>query len=1040
MLTVQAMIHGQDAGAALRKPDKTGGVGLVPALRGNKAKRKSGKKKKDAAAGGDDTIGDIFVEVPQEATPRGVPEPGSVVAREWLLLKNTDVPEEQRSPPTKITKERRSSCGGRPGQDPASPPSLVPIRRKDSRPAKSNRTKDANGNRIGKGLRGWGGGGSGGQENAPTEVHEEVAVRTHRSAALEEREEAPRPGDVTLIRVQPPPDGGSEAPGTDSPSRIPRKGSLHFTPEVIFEEGKEKQSGASVSPGVKRHSSSRSTGSEGSTLRRRRRGTARSSASTQTPTGSHSELADCTIPSDKRASVRTHEAPPAQPEEPPPRKDLTGSIPGASLLLKLVMPREKRSSKHSGGSPPHEGAQQGTHQGSTTSHGRSPSSPPVPWFWPPLRHIEAMTSLHSVFPGAKGPPPPPSPRCQGVAAGGGEAEAPGGMAMFPGDVVPFPPRAAPPVPRQVQGDQLSLSSLNSSLAGHTYEQVNFVIEPPICEYREHEYELSKSVSEDIHSYHIDKEEVMPKESYFVPRRSSDSRVAEVAERRTRRASRRKRKKSRCAATITDESLVGECYPGGLLCPENQASPGTQRLVHSDDDESGVLSSPATPPFSPVVSVAHRDLRWSSTTCSSSSSALGERHVATLEKPMTLVSETTLELGRSPSVSPPLPECVTGLGPPLDPAAPTRDAAFIHRLLTLVKEDDSQSSGSGGPAPPETRHNIRRRGVYVPADTESDTGVTSEPEPSRGARITPSPDPRSEGDIRWPRRTSLATSVPERRLCPLHGASSPRQASLAAASQRRRLRRASLPVPVPQEPRPSFFQRLRRSLRRSRNVEPLIAELPSPADVLGTEDVVPAAASEDPLPPPGVACSCPDPVEEFRRFRPRLGSVVTVGSSDEDDKRPHPPTPQVTHFAPPTCSSASNGHLLSCLFSGFCFSLSSKVIICRRIAAALPHSPHGTARLAASTGRLLASWLHQAGKITGHRDVPWLGVAAPWERRRPGRSAATPTSPRLPRPPGGIIVFLIDECVIIAGNYGPAPALIHAATPRHAHALPRDWPP
>lgn len=967
MLTVQAMIHGQDAGAALRKPDKSGGVGLGPALRGNKSKRKSGKKKRDAAAGGDDTIGDIFVDVPQEAAPREMPEPGSVVAREWLLLKNTDVQEKQRSPPTKITKERRSSCGGgRPGQDPASPPSLVPVRRKDSRPTKSNRTKDANGNRIGKGLRSWGG--SGGQENAPAEVHEEVAARTHRSAALEEREEAPRPGDVTLIRVLPPPEGGSEAPGVDSPSRIPRKGSLHFTPEVIFEEGKEKQSGASVSPGVKRHSSSRSTGSEGSTLRRRRRGTARSSASTQTPTGSHSELADCTIPPDKRASVKNHEAPPAQPEEPPPRKDLTGSIPGASLLLKLVMPREKRSSKHSGGSPPHEGV----HQGSAPSHGRNPSSPPLPWFWPPLRHIEAMTSLHSVFPGAKGPPPQPTPRCHGMAAGGGEAEAPGGMAMFPADVVPFPPRAAPPVPRPVQGDQLSLSSLNSSLAGHTYEQVNFVIEPAICEYREHEYELSKSVSEDIHSYHIDKEDVMPKDSYFVPRRSSDSRVAEVADRRTRRTSRRKRKKSRCAATITDESLVGECYPGGLLSPEEQVPPDTQRLVHSDDDELGVLSSPATPPFSPVVSVAHRDLRWSSTTCSSSSSALGERHVATLEKPMTLVSETTLELGRSPSVSPPLPECVAGLGPPQDPVAPARDAAFIHRLLTLVKEDDSQSSGSGAPAPPETRQNIRRRGVYVSADTESDTGVTSEPEPSRGPRVTPSPDPRSEGDIRWPRRTSLATSVPERRLCPVHGASSPHQASLAAASQRRRLRRASLPVPVPQEPRPSFFQRLRRSLRRSRNVEPLIAELPSPADVLGAEDIVPAAASEDPLPPSGVTCCCPDPVEEFRRFRPRLGSVVTVGSSDEDDRRPHPPTPQVTNTP---CAA----HLFLDLYWSpsfmfiFCFVLSffltSDYLAPHRFSrASLPtrHS-HGGGERQAPRGILAAS----GGEITGRRDVPWL---------------------------------------------------------------------
>ncbi|KAG0705134.1 hypothetical protein GWK47_024558 [Chionoecetes opilio] len=859
-------------------------MGASSGLRGNKTKRKGVRKKKDAAAGGDDIIGDIFADVPRETAPRRVPEPGSVVAREWLLLKNTELQEEPRSPPSKATRERSNSCSIRPCLDPASPPSLVPVRRKDSRLAKSNRTKDANGNRIGKGLRG-----PGVQENSHVEVHKEVAARDHRSTATEEHEEAPMASDVTLIRVQPPPEATGAAPGVDGPSRIPRKGSLHVTPEVTFEEDKDKHSGGSISPGVKRHSSSRSTGSEGSTLRRRRRGTARSSAATQTPTGSHSDLPDCTIPPDKRASFRNHETPPSQPEEPHPRKDLTGSIPGASLLMKLMMPREKRSSKHSGGSPTRDGNQHGSVQPS----GRNPSSPPMPWFWPPLRHLEAMTSLHSVFPTTKGPPPQSTPVCHGVAAGGGEAEAPGNMGLFPGDVVPFPPRAAPPVPCQVQGDQLSLSSLNSSLAGHTYEQVNFIIEPPICEYRESEYELSKSISEDIHSYHIDKEDVMPKESYLVPRRSSDSRVAEVAERsRTRRTSRRKRKKSRCAATITDECLLGDIIPEVLLCPEEQVSKGTRLLSQSEEDEV-ILSVPVTPSLSPAVSVGHRDLRWSSTTCSSNSSALGERHIATLEKPITLVSETTLELGRSPSVSPPLPERqVRGVSPQTssDPLA-TKDAAFIHRLLTLVKEDGAQSSGSGSPGPPDTRHNARRRGVYVPLDTESDTGVTSEPEPSRGPRVTPSPDPRSEGDIQWPRRTSLASSMGDRLLCPVHGACSPHQASLAAASQRRRLRRASLPVPVATEPRPSFFQRLRRSLRRSRNVEPLIAELPSPADMHGVEDVIPTVGPEDLLPPPGVTCCCPDPVEEFRRFRPRLGSVVTVGSSDEDDRRPRPPTPQ-----------------------------------------------------------------------------------------------------------------------------------------------------
>ncbi|XP_042223526.1 adenomatous polyposis coli protein-like isoform X3 [Homarus americanus] len=909
MLTMQAMIHRQEAGATLRKPDKT----TRPTSNGSgksKGKRKAAKKKKDAAAGGDDAIGDIFVEVPQPGGDKGVSEPRTVVAREWLLLKNTEVQEVARVPPIKPG-DRGSSGSGHQRDDSAPPPSLVPVRKKDARPAKNNRTRDANGNvRILKEPRPLV------QEGGQPRLSADMTPKTVKGGGADDREdptrgtlprEATHAGDVTVIRVQLPFDTTDEPHNKDvphtrdkskGPDSTSRKGSRHFTSEGSPGDKKERKSGSNKVTNVKRHSSSRSTGSEGSTLRRiRRRGTHHSSTATQTPPGSHSELRNCTIPPDtKRGSYKNHENPAAhntdhRTHEENPRKDLTGSIPGASLLLKLVLPRDKRTSRHSGGSPSQEVPPPST----VPTPSRAPASPPLPWFWSPLRHMEtANPPQPPLLPLPRGPPPQLGPGCQGLVAGGGEAEALRVMPLLPEDIVPFPPRAAPPVPRQIQGDQMSISSLNSSLAGHTYEQVNFVIEPPISESRENEYELSKTI-EEMQSYHIDKNEIPTQDSNHVCVRITEHPEAEAPEGGTTRrtSARRKRKKSRCAATITDDYLVGDLYPEALCSQEDHMEIVGRRV---SQEEERCVAPAVFFPHSLATTSTYDRRRRSSATCSSTSSLAGERHIVTLEKPITLVAETRLELGcRSVSVSPPLlqqsssfEENTAELPTSMTSSASSKDAVFIHRLLTLVNQEGDQGSSGGGSGASGPRHNHRRRGVYVPVDTESDTGVTSDPELCREPQASPIPETRVQGE----KQRSISLGGRDRGLCPLHGTTIPYQTGLAPALQRRRTRRASLPAAVTPEPRPSFFQRLRRSLRRSRNVEPLIAEMPGALDFMTqVVNAVPSPPPEEPSPPPGVPCLCPDPVQDFRRFRPRLGSGVTTVSSDEEDRTRRPPTPQ-----------------------------------------------------------------------------------------------------------------------------------------------------
>ncbi|KAK8740606.1 hypothetical protein OTU49_002989 [Cherax quadricarinatus] len=894
MLTMQAMIHRQEGGAALRKPDKTNRPNSNSSVKG-KNKRKSGRKKKDAAAGGDDAIGDIFMEVSHPAG--GKSEPRTVVAREWLLLKNTELPAEERGIPGK----------GCPREEPATPPSLVPVRKKDVGLSK-NKTRDANGNvRILKEPR------PNVLEGVERRLSADMTPRINKGGSTVDRQIFRRgslskevySGDITLVRVQPPEDladvhkrDSNHKENSRIPDTYTRKGGRHVT-DVSSWDRRERKGGSSKVTNVKRHSSSRSTGSEGSTLRRiRRRGTLHSSTATQTPPGSHFELRNCTIPPDnKRGSYKNHEGPAShgsdqRGHEENTWKDLTGSIPGASLLLKLVLPRDKRTSRHSGGSPP----QEVPPPTAVTTPVRAPVSPPLPWFWSPLRHVDCGNPPHPHLPLPRAPPQP-VPACPGVAAGGGEAEAMRLMPLLPEDVVPFPPRAAPPVPRQIQGDQMSISSLNSSLAGHTYEQVNFVIEPPISESKENEYELSKTIAEEMYTYHINKEDIPDEDCNHVPLRPSDHPEQEMNEggRVRRPSSRRKRKKSRCAATITDECLVGDLHSDALYTRGDRVREIERRVSLAEVCPTlTVFSSHSSP-----SSVAYYGRRRSTATCSSTSSLTGERHIVTLEKPITLVSETRLELGsRSVSASPPVLQQSSSLEESLvEPTdsptalANSRDAVFIHRLLDIVNQDGAQNTGEE-PCVSGPRHRNRRRGVYVPVDTESDTGVTSDPELCRDPEASPSPESHVQGERLSSNGSTQSLAGRDKGLCPLHGTSIPYQVGLAPALQRRRFRRASLPAQVSLEQRPSFFQRLRRSLRRSRNIEPLIAEMPSPLELMTqTVDTVPSLPSPEPSTLTGATCSCPDPVQEFRRFRPRLGSGVTVMSSDEDDKTRRPPTPQ-----------------------------------------------------------------------------------------------------------------------------------------------------
>lgn len=949
MMTVQAMIHGQETsgtatgggGGILRRPDSNATTRPTSSISAKSKIRRKGSsknKKKDAAAGGGDVMEKVWgLENGQSADllQNSTQPTGNVVAREWLLLKNTELQQLQdqqhqqkvvRVVEDKVKEQSASDCCSCSRGDPI---------RKDSS-GRKNKTRDANGNvKLVKEPRS----GVPQQEMAAhTTVPQDLDSGVHRGDTTQGDiptkhtllRDAPQNGDVTIIMVQPPEEvvieshdhGDGSLDKGKAQDTGHRKNSLHFTPETSTGEKRERRSGSKGSGGnVKRHSSSRSTGSEGSTLRRmRRRGTQHNSTSTQTPPGSHSELHHCTIPPDNKRGSRVAEGDQRGQEE-APRRDLAGSIPGASLLLKLVMPREKRLSRHSGGSPTRD---------VPPPSSRAPTLSPVPWFWPPIRHVESANPS-PLPPVSRGP----SPKCgsggQGLAFGGGEA----------GASVPFPPRAAPPVPCQL--DQISVSSLCSSLAGHTYEQVNFVLEPPISESKENEYELGKEMITDCP---VEKEEILRQELCHMchqpcnschmppqgsekchiphdedesshsshPPRTSGGRQQEApeAEQVRRPSSRRKRKKSRCAATITDHSPEDDLP---FTCPKEPVVNLGRRVSLEEDRLSRHSSSPLRRlSTSPV----YQPYRRASFTCGSTNSLAGEYHIATLEKPMTLVSEKRLEIGcRTPSLSPPLleeprrcQENVEKHSPDTDSPSP-RDAVLINHLLTLVKADGAHHP-AGSQTSPVPRHNPRRHGVYVPLDPESDTGATSEPELCRDAEVFPIPAPQNQ-------KHSISNSVEHQQqhqqqppsargrsksVCPLHDTAIPYHVGLSPALQRQRTRRASLPVPVIPEPRPSLMQRLRRSLRRSRNVEPLIAELPTPAELLQW------ANGSDPQQPPGephtpategqnslpseVSCSCPDALQEFRRFRPRISSTVSevpAVSSDEDCP-PQPTTPQV----------------------------------------------------------------------------------------------------------------------------------------------------
>lgn len=1119
MLSVQAMIHRQEAATPLRKLDKASNRPDSNGSAKGRNKRKSSKKKRDAAAGGDDAIGDIFGEV-RPPPGKGETEGRAVVAREWLLLRNTEAEPQGRLPAALAG----DADAGRRRPDPNL--SHVPVRKKDSRAAKSK--KDANGNvRILKDSKSCGedaaatalgdaavraSGGVGGEaredatratQGRETSLSAEGAGRLH---SQQEPVEGPPVKEVVIIDRRQPPDGARK--------------SRHGTTDPLADK-KERRGGVGKNSSVKRHSSGRSTGSEGSTLRRLRgRTTQRSSAATQTPPGSHTELHKCApTPDNRRGSYRSHDGSGAHGadhklHEEPPRRDISVGIPGASLLLKLVMPRDKRLSRHSGGSPSRD-----MPPSASPATARTPASPPLPWFWPPLRHVEAANPAHPL------PPLTQSSR-RGVALGGGEAEAAGGWSPVMERVVPFPPRAAPPVPRQIQGDQLSVSSMNSSLAGHTYEQVNFIIEPPISEGRENEYELDNlgthgetfpSSSHETNSFREKTPEFLRpiapswQDSGQGSRRRpstgqcwqdpSDTAVRQPADipghdpvqasGRRRPSSKRKRKKSRSAATTTDDSLVSNSDFQQDLHLMKEGS--VERLGRRGSWEEVRRVPPVlTHNRRSSSSTIPEECRPSVTVASDKSSVVRGTHTLTIDKPLTVVvSEDNLQMTSSVSVSLPIYHnaslCEDDSDPceaPREPTEPTatKDVKIIHRLLNIANQEQAKVTHSS----PGQRHNVRRRGLYVPLDPETDTEIRSESDTFLSSQeaselrlsdqgslssscirynVTPQPSdscvdlessslscleldsslepfvppgleredsehsfvvlggsplslggrggtpqslggregtpqsvggrggtpqslggregtpqslggregtPQSVGGrggtpqslggrgdsplscaegLKPPslyakrlgtsepylnRRGSLKTYVDlkampkqetgqgkdekpqsdmsleekvesleasqgrrswdrgDQLLCPVHGTAIPYQVGTAAALQRRRFRRASLPAQVNLEPRPSLLQRIKRSLKRTKHPDVLLDEYPFGMNLeRRLSETLPPPVLECPQLAPGVACSCPDPVEDFRRFRPRIGSLASAVSSDEEDKTQRPPTPQVT---------------------------------------------------------------------------------------------------------------------------------------------------
>ncbi|XP_068213192.1 uncharacterized protein [Palaemon carinicauda] len=895
MLTMQAMIPHQEAGAVLRKPDKTSNRPTSSNNSKIKSRRKSVKKKKDASTGGDDIIGDIFADLPPACGEKVLNT--QVVAREWLLLKNTEVPDIPRDPQPFSGYSRGS--GARHSRDESSfipTPSPGPIRKREPRRRKLSKSKDANGNvKVSKEHR---------TSLEDGKVDGDISYKIMRPVSSENREvKVPQPRSSFIIDVMSSKGGSDDTVNgsisidshtlekNKAPDSLPRKTSTHGISESC--DRKDRKSDTSKgSTSVKRHSSSRSTGSEGSTLRRlRRRGAHHSTTATQTPPGSHTELNNCTVQADnkdnKRTSSKSHEVHSGdhRGHEDTTFLDFAGGIPGASLLLKLVMPRDKRSSRHSGGTP----VQDTPAPASGPPPLKLQNSPPLPWFWPPLRHVEGISTTQPTV--IRGSPAPPlsGNHFHGLVSGGGEGEAIGVIPPLLNGRVPFPPRAAPPVPSHIQGDQMSVSSFSSSLAGHTYEQVNFIIEPPISESKENEYEQRMNGGIDYIQSVGCKEEYKYKESGNLHHQPNETQGQEKGE--TRRVpARRKRKKSRCAATETDDTfeISDITFPDMSALKKDSSKEIYRRLSH-DEGENRHMITDSQPHFR-RSSLSTYEERHSSTTYTSSSSGKGSIHVVTVERHIPFIAETNLELrSRSQSATPPLSHILSPFDDgrrlsrsitPESTTTTTRDAALIHQLLNYANQDKVQSLSLEDS--PGMKNSPRRHGLYVPIDNESDTGITSKLEKNRErTSVAPPTPPKLRPTRQGTSGPPFAWDKRDQWLCPVHGTAFPYQAGMSPAIQRRRLRRASLPVPVAPESRPSLLQRLRRSFRRSRHAEPLIAELPILADLEPRADTLPPLLSEELRLAQGLKCCCPQPVIDFRRFRPRVGSVGTVGSSDSE---------------------------------------------------------------------------------------------------------------------------------------------------------------
>ena len=565
---------------------------------------------------------------------------------------------------------------------------------------------------------------------------------------------------------------------------------------------------------VKRHSSHRSTASEGSAVKRRTRN--KSSIATQTPATSEESQSQ----ENKELGSR--------------KESLVGGA--SSLLLRLVLPsaKDKRNSRHSDRS-----TSPTCELSSSSAKSKTTGSSSKPWFWPPIRNSEAVSSKTDNF----------SP-----------VETKDFSSEFRDDIiktvksVPFPQLPAPPIPMEGAGDQLSLASFNSSLAGHTYEQVSFCPEPTIIE---NDYECNPEREPRLLPSPIPDVEQDEKTRF-------DSKSSQIKTEPQKRKVRKKRKKSKSKGTLTDNcypALVAEdfiCQPNDEIS-DNIPKPSSPILLQpssviDDEWDSNVVDLDANnsiyisheEPTDLFPHLIHRQTI-------SSASSNGEYKLPIIG--MCDVSNQPTGIPSPCSISPEnmvyfQDQCCDRIRWSEDTNSwgSEKDGKLIRKLLHLgiqhgeVQEDISRISSPNG--------SIRRRGVYLPQESEAD--YTSE---------------YVQNDFHF-QRSSDNLKRRNRRLfsCPLNQMTTdiPESPGLAWQIQEH-TRRASLQNTQDiKTRRPSLLKRIRQSFRRPRLSETLHSDDENFVNILTGEDNIHRPSPDRSLESPGS-----DIVADFRRFRPQV---------------------------------------------------------------------------------------------------------------------------------------------------------------------------